>query len=135
MATRIQLSEFPGRVTQMHKLMTQRLGLGIWRRLILSMPVDTGWARMHTVLSYSQRDLTYPGHYPEGTEPNTYWAPRPNAGNPGPFPTVFIQNRVPYVERLNEGWSTQAPALFWESAVDAEMAVLRRGNVRGPYVR
>lgn len=135
MATRIRLEEFPGRVAQQHRLMVQRLGLGIWRRITLIMPVDTGWARFHTVLTYQQPDQTRPGTYPEGTEPNTYPAPEINTQRPPLFPTVYIQNRVPYVEWLNQGSSTQAPELFWETAVAAEMSVLRRSNRRGPYVR
>ena len=135
MATRIRLEEFPGRVAQQHRLMTMRLALGIWRRITLAMPVDTGWARMHTILTYQRPDTDYPGHYPPGTPPNSYATPRPNTQTPPLFPTAWIQNRVPYVERLNEGWSTQAPAMFWEMAVDAEWAVLLRGHRRGPYVR
>ena len=130
----IRIEEFPGRVARMHRLMTQRLALGIWRRLIIASPVDTGWSRMHWLLTYQQRDPRYPGQPPAEAGPNTYSAPQPNTQQPPLFPFVFIQNRVPYIERLNEGWSVQAPAMYVESAVDAEMAVLRSGNRRGPYV-
>ena len=131
----IRLVDFPGRVASQHKLMMRRLALGIWRRLILASPVDTGWSRMHWIVSYNNPDRDYPGYYPSGTPPNTYPIPQPNTQDPGVFPEIYISNRVPYIERLNEGWSTQAPALYVESAVDAEFAVLRFGNRRGPYVQ
>src|ERR1044072_8825569 len=31
--------------------------------------------------------------------------------------TVYIANSVPYIRRLNDGWSTQAPAGFIDAAV------------------
>ncbi len=35
------------------------------------------------------------------------------------FPTIFISNNLPYIGRLNEGYSDQAPALFVETAFKA----------------
>ena len=32
-------------------------------------------------------------------------------------PALHIQNNVPYIERLNDGWSSQAPAGFVEKAI------------------
>lgn len=32
---------------------------------------------------------------------------------------VHVQNNLPYIERLNDGWSEQAPAAFVESAIIA----------------
>ena len=40
---------------------------------------------------------------------------------------IFVQNNVPYMARLNRGWSKQSPAGFVESAVDA--ALLRNGLI------
>lgn len=34
-----------------------------------------------------------------------------------PGQTVFITNNLPYIERLNHGWSKQAPAGFVERAI------------------
>lgn len=113
--------------------MTQRLALGIWGRLISLTPVDTGWARFHWILSWEQPDSRRPGTPPEGTESNAIPPPQINIQRPGDFPNAFIQNRVPYIKRLNEGWSTKAPANFVENAINAEMAVLRSSDRRGPY--
>lgn len=34
------------------------------------------------------------------------------------YPTITISNNLPYIERLNDGWSTQAPPKFVESEID-----------------
>lgn len=45
--------------------------------------------------------------------------------------TVHITNNLPYIERLNDGWSTQAPANFVQSAVQGAKAkiteIIKRG--------
>ena len=130
---RIRLEEFPERVSKMHRTMTRRLALGIWSRLIFLTPVDTGWARFHWILTWERRDSRRPGQPPEDAQPESYAPPRPNTDIPPLFPRAYIQNRVPYIERLNDGWSRQRPANFVENAVEAEFAVLRRSNRRGPY--
>ena len=45
------------------------------------------------------------------------------------YPTIIISNNLPYIERLNAGYSEQAPIKFVEKEIDA--AVNSRGfNVR-----
>lgn len=39
-------------------------------------------------------------------------------------PKIFIQNNLPYAQRLNEGWSSQAPAGFIEKAIVAGFEAL-----------
>ncbi len=38
---------------------------------------------------------------------------------------LYLSNVVPYVRRLNEGWSRQAPALFVESCIIRAMATVK----------
>lgn len=33
------------------------------------------------------------------------------------YPTIYITNNLPYIGRLNDGWSQQAPKKFVDSAV------------------
>lgn len=40
--------------------------------------------------------------------------------------SVFVSNAAPYVERLNNGWSAQAPALFVETAIDKALATMQQ---------
>lgn len=41
---------------------------------------------------------------------------------------LYVSNGVPYIRRLNDGWSKQAPALFVEAAVDVAL-----GRVQAKY--
>ena len=34
------------------------------------------------------------------------------------YPTVILSNNMPYIQRLNDGWSTQAPKKFIEKEMD-----------------
>lgn len=43
--------------------------------------------------------------------------------NPGQV--SYITNNVPYIERLNDGWSTQSPAQFVETNIDRVAAQFR----------
>lgn len=45
--------------------------------------------------------------------------------------TVHITNNLPYIERLNDGWSTQAPANFVQSAVMGAKAKINELIKRG----
>jgi hypothetical protein len=38
------------------------------------------------------------------------------------YDTIYIQNLQPYIERLNEGWSEQAPAKYIDSIIEQEVA-------------
>ncbi len=35
---------------------------------------------------------------------------------------LYVSNNVPYIRRLNDGWSQQAPALFVEACIDRAIA-------------
>ena len=40
--------------------------------------------------------------------------------------TIYITNNLPYIERLNNGWSQQAPAGFVDMAINAGKQAVRR---------
>jgi len=85
------------------------LSLEILRRLVLKTPVDTGRARGNWQVDEGQppegelatTDLNGSATIDRGS------AQLQNLPN---FPHVWIVNNVPYIERLEHGWSGQAPA-------------------------
>lgn len=88
-------------------------------------PVDTGRARANWNLSAGTPDLTTT----EGTSRQGYDAEQIT----GTEKELFISNGLPYIEKLNEGSSTQAPANFVELGVmlakrQAEAAAKRRAK-------
>lgn len=95
--------------------------------VIPATPVDTGRARGNWQVSIGvairseieRLDKTGAGTLNQG---RSQISMRP------PGQTIYISNNVPYIGRLNEGYSAQAPAAFVEMAVRTAVAHLR--NVR-----
>lgn len=90
-------------------------------------PVDTGWARANWLASVTQ-PITEPAGDPENVSAaesekeaglGKVLAYRLSAGS------VFISNNVPYITRLNDGYSQQAPAGFVQRAIQEAVTNIR----------
>lgn len=93
------------------------------RELITVTPVDTGRARYGYFCSVGTPSQTVPPEGDYSTPPDAN-ARANEMGNYTIDNTLYITNRVPYIGRLNNGWSKQAPARFVERAVArTELAV------------
>ena len=97
---------------------TRALGLRIFRNVILSTPVDEGRARGNWQMSVSRpinstvSDLDTSG----GATLNKGVSVIRSAINIK-YPVIWITNNLPYIQRLNEGHSQQAPIMFVETAI------------------
>lgn len=94
-------------------------------------PVDSGWARANWQPSVGSPATEVVGS--EDAVASAETAQREGittvATYAGPEP-VFVANNVPYIARLNDGWSQQAPSGFVDRAVtkaEAEMTRLHAG--------
>jgi len=100
----------------------------IHQTLVLATPVDTGRARANWQVGL-------------GVEPADELASE-DPGGQGTIAkavsvlstrkseqTIHIANNVPYIQRLNEGWSAQAPAAFVEQAIDTAIQGFRTAKV------
>ena len=94
-------------------------------QLVQRTPVDTGRARSNWLVSLTTRITE--------TVPETTASQAINAASSviSKFnvilnKTIFISNNLPYIRRLNEGSSTQAPAGFVEDAVALTKASIRK---------
>ncbi len=126
---KITLEQFAQKLDQQHSQVCRRVALGLYGRLLHKTPVDTGWARMHWMITINNPSVDSPGSAPAGTQPGTY--PPPNLPRLAAqrVPYIWITNNVPYIEALNHGHSQQAPQNFVELAVLEEVAEARRGGV------
>jgi hypothetical protein len=98
------------------------LALDIDRRVILESPVDTGAARSNWLASTGSplgaiADIDVQGALNKG-------AVVINGAND--YETIYVQNNLPYIQRLNEGWSEQAPSGYIDKIILEE--VQRGGN-------
>ena len=99
-------------------LVIRKIAIECFRRIILGTPVDSGRARGNWQASTGS---------PANGETNTLdptgamtisamvsevagWTPKDDL-------PAFITNNLPYIQRLNEGWSKQAPAHFVEQVI------------------
>ncbi len=96
----------------------RRIGVDVLRRVVLATPIDTGRARGNW-----QVDLEA---IPQGEldRLDKGGATVINVGmgvisSAKPYQQITIVNNVPYIGKLNDGHSRQAPAGFVENAIDA----------------
>lgn len=108
--------KFGDQVRISHRQLCQRIALDIDQRLVLATPVDTGRARSNWLASVGQPRTDEVGTRDAGSA----IAEAAGVINAAPdFPLIYLSNNLPYIKRLNEGSSKQAPAAFVETAVDA----------------
>lgn len=90
-------------------LVTQKLGMEALSRVVLRSPVDTGRFRGNWTVSINQPD----GSMSDAVDPagGATIAKGASAITGIREPRiVYVQNNLPYAERLENGWSKQAPA-------------------------
>ena len=96
--------------------------------LVLGTPVDTGRARANWIASVGsptslQLNSTDPGGsqaISQGLNTVQQWSIGEGS--------IFFTNSLPYIQRLDDGWSDQAPAGMTAAALQAASAELRRGG-------
>lgn len=120
--------------------LVRRVAVQVDGAVVLATPVDTGRARLNWQVEINGT--------PSGTLPEP---PSPGAGASDSIAkanaaiagyrtgdVINIVNNLPYIQRLNEGWSAQAPAAFVEKAIhvgvqtikDATIVVSSSGSTR-----
>lgn len=80
-------------------------------------PVDTGWARANWIVSVGRPEVLPVGSRKEVSIAEQQASLAALLGYKRTAGAVFIVNNVPYIRKLNEGWSKQAPAAFIQAAV------------------
>lgn len=120
-------------VAGMHEVgekVVRRLILDATSNLIEDTPVDTGWARANWVPAIGTPDLR-----PRTANADVAMVPGASVQQQSALAqaatwkwgqgSAFISNNVPYIGRLNDGSSTQAPAGFVQAAIDRAVHNLR----------
>lgn len=114
----------------------RRVALAIDQAVVTATPVDTGRARSNWLVSVGAQIEDTIAPYAPGTKGSTAaqnvsqaleQAKGAVSGYRGGS-AIYISNNLPYIQRLNDGWSAQAPVNYVEAAVDAAVAAI--GTVR-----
>lgn len=117
--------------------LVRKVAITVASSVVLATPVDTGRARANwrPALGAAERGVREP--FATGKKGSTgsqniggVVAETQNvvAGYKGDG-SVFISNNLPYIDRLNTGWSEQAPAGFVETAVNNGVRAIRQAKV------
>ena len=140
------LDQFSRRITQIGKGVvvetdkTVRMAaLAADQAVVLSTPVDKGRARSNWIVALGAPSRATIEPYSPGEDGSTGGANTTAALAQGAAAiagysgqvhgAIAISNNLPYIERLNQGYSAQAPAGFVEKAVQSAVRAVRKARV------
>lgn len=96
-----------------------QLAFRIDRRVIQETPVDTGEARINWVVSVGSPDSTHLDF--GGDAARAIAQGQATIEGAATYTDLYIQNNAPHIERLNEGWSEQAPSGYVDAIIEQEV--------------
>lgn len=114
-------------------LLTRKVALAVDATVVLATPVDTGRARSNWQASLGAPASGVLPAYQEGKEGSTS-GPNAQAAidqaasvvqEHQPGQEIHITNNLPYIARLNDGYSAQSPAGFVEAAIQVGVDAVR----------
>lgn len=91
------------------------------RLLVQKTPVDTGRAKNNWTFSINEPDVSFNMARTKSRK-NTAISKRKDIK---PYTVTYTSNHLPYIERLNDGHSQQAPRGFIQSAVNLVKRVFK----------
>lgn len=113
--------------------LTRKVALAVDAAVVIATPVDTGRARSNWQVSLGEAASGTREAFSEGKDRSTESANTQAALEEGKAviseykggTDIHITNNLPYIGRLNEGWSAQAPSAFVEKAVLVGVAAVQ----------
>ena len=118
MALPIQTARIVKLIDKAVESVAVEITLDFTRFVIEDTPVDTGWARANWIPSVGS-PVESPAGFPGEVQQSFQQQGVDNVGryslSDGP---LYVSNNVPYIEKLNAGTSSKAPAGFVETDLD-----------------
>ena len=138
---RVRVEEFMAKTGISLGLLTKRIAFGIHRKIVLGTPVDTGRARASwNIVAGESPDMSTAdqfnveaGQNDKRRDANAAAASGFAVAKQGKVPEAdyfIISNNLPYIERLENGYSKQAPQGMVRIAVASERAELEAAITR-----
>ncbi|ENX41540.1 hypothetical protein [Acinetobacter sp. NIPH 2100] len=97
-------TEFAVQIVSDSEVHVKNIVMDTVQSLVVSSPVDTGAYRASHIVSIGSGDFGVRGPETNANQDAAIQAVKIKLGN-----LVYIQNNLPYAERLENGWSDQAP--------------------------
>lgn len=105
----VTVDEFVKRAKAAPDIVVRKVATELHRDIVLGTPVDTGRARASWMIGLNRIEAPtqYTATDKSGNTTILQGMARLNSYRPGD--SVWIASRLPYIERLEYGWSNQAP--------------------------
>ena len=100
------------------KELRDKLAISIDTELVKQTPVDTGAAKRNWLASSGSSIDTV---LPAGGGVSSAQVRSITKSTPA-YSALYLQNNLPYINRLNEGWSQQAPTRYIDAIIEQEVA-------------
>ncbi len=138
------LSEFSRRITLRGRkvaegadALTRKTALAVDQAVVTGTPVDQGRARSNWIVAINSTPSEIIDAYDPGKDGSTAASNAQAAldqaeavvRNYQHGDEIHITNNLPYIARLNDGYSAQAPANFVEQAVQEAVQVVQYGRI------
>jgi len=108
--------------------LVRKVALAADQAVVLSTPVDTGRARSNWIAQIGSAPDTIIESYGESPQGALDQAAQVISGYTS-GQVIHIVNNLPYIQRLNDGYSPQAPAGFVEKSIQSAVAILKAGRL------
>jgi len=106
-----------GKLTQVTGREVKKMVLDIVADLVEETPVDLGWARANWIPGAGRSAPSAPTGSPDNVDSGAQQQGIAQVLGMAYDSDSYIVNNVPYIERLNEGSSSQAPAGYVDAAI------------------
>ena len=111
-------SLFIGVVEQDLSKKIRTIAIQLLNEITMRMPVDTGRARANTIVSIEAPVYQVMESY-DKSGGNTIMNGASRLSGLEPYTVVYLQNNLPYIERLEDGHSKQAPVGMFGAAFNS----------------
>lgn len=111
-------SLFMGAVEKDLSKKVRTIAIQLLNEVTMRMPVDTGRARANTIVSIGSPVYQVVDSY-DKSGGNTIMAGAARLSGLEPYTVVYLQNNLPYIERLEDGYSKQAPIGMFGAAFNS----------------
>lgn len=115
---RVPPSLFIGVVEQDLSKKIRTIAIQLLNEITMRMPVDTGRARANTIVSIGAPVYQVLESY-DKSGGNTIMNGASRLSGLEPYTVVYLQNNLPYIERLEDGYSKQAPVGMFGAAFNS----------------
>lgn len=136
-----RLERLSDRLVENRTKLVKKVAVTVDQAIVTATPVDSGRARSNWIVSIGAPVTAPIPAYSEGkggstAAANTAAATAQAQAVIGSYrgaagQEIHITNNLPYIQKLNDGSSAQAPANFVESAINEGLTAVRNSNLLG----